>query len=216
MAIEQSRLPKITSKKFEPYALAIGQMALAWNELHESLGLLFGQALDLKSGRDAGIQCAAVWGSVTSDRQKRLMLDAAINWLGRERHVKYPKLKDVLWLTDRATSLEDSRNNVIHAPLGEATGIVAALAGLAHGSVFPSGFFNERSEKLGKATVFAGKDLLKEMILYRDYAQMLADFSDDIFAAWRGKTSTWPERPDLPSLKHRVSKSPTPKATKAR
>jgi hypothetical protein len=217
MAKKQPRASKITSEKFGPYALAIGQMALTWNELHEALGHLFGEALDLKSGHDARIQCAAVWGSVTNDRQKRLMLDAAINWVMPERHKRFPRLAaDILWITQRANSLEDRRNNVIHAPLDEATGIVAAMAGLTHGSVFPGGLFNERSGKLMKATVLSGKDLLREMIVYRDCAQMLADFSDDIFAAWRGKASTWPERPDLPSLKDKASKPPTPKAPKLR
>ncbi len=210
MANKEPRASKITSEKFKPYALAIGQMALAWNELHEALGHLFGEALDLKTGHDARIQCAAVWGAITSDRQKRLVLDAAMSWVMPERHQKFPKLtRDVLWLTNRANSLEDRRNNVIHSPLDEATGLAAAIAGLQHGDVYPGGFLNERAGKLGRATTFAGKDLLNEMIVYRDYAQKLADFSDDIFAAWRGKAPTWPEQPALPPLKDKAS-NPSP------
>ena len=32
---------KITDEAFEPLALALGQLTLAWNDLHLSLGLLF-------------------------------------------------------------------------------------------------------------------------------------------------------------------------------
>jgi hypothetical protein len=194
----------ITGVKFEPYALAIGQMALAWNELHEALGALFAQAL--ATGLDRGLQCAAIWGAVTSDRQKRQILDATINYMGEETHKRFPQLAtDVLWITERANSLEDRRNNVVHSPLAEVTGeLIAALTGLQMGDVYPGGVLNERALKLSKSTIRVGKDLLVEMIRYRDYAEALASFSDDIFTVWRKPTDAWPDRPALPSLKDKA------------
>jgi len=32
---------RFTERDFEPYALAIGQFCLAWNDLHERLGIIF-------------------------------------------------------------------------------------------------------------------------------------------------------------------------------
>lgn len=71
----------ITAPKFEPYALAIGQMALAWNELYEVFGTLFTWAIAEDPRRNW--QCAQIWAAVTSDRQKRMILDAAINNIGK-------------------------------------------------------------------------------------------------------------------------------------
>jgi hypothetical protein len=194
----------ITGAKFEPYARAIGQMALAWNELHEALGALFTQALAV--GIERSFQCAAIWGAVTSDRQKRQILEAAINHVGEEVHRRFPLLaSDVLWLTGRANSLEDKRNNVVHAPLAEVTSpLVAGLAGLQMGDVYPGGVLNECALKLSKSTHHIGKDLLEQLHLYRDYAEALASFSDEIFTAWRKPTSAWPEKPSLPQLKDKA------------
>src|SRR6185312_15033919 len=115
MAEKRPRALAITAEKFAPYALAIGQMALAWNELHEALGVLFAKSLVV--GQERNLQVAAIWGAVTSDRQKRLLLGASINHIGEEEHRKFPRLaSDVLYLLERANSLEDRRNNVIHSP----------------------------------------------------------------------------------------------------
>src|SRR5690349_235351 len=105
----------ITEEKFQPFALAIGQMALAWNELHEALWVLFSQALG--QDKDKQFQGLGIWGAITSDRQKRLVLDAAINLIGREKHTEFPQLAaDILWVIERSNSLEDKRNNVVHSP----------------------------------------------------------------------------------------------------
>jgi hypothetical protein len=191
----------ITGEKFQPYALAIGQTALAWNELHEALGVLFAQALGV--GTERRFMAAAIWGAITNDRQKRVVLETAINLIGAEEHSKFPQLaNDIIWIIQRSASLEDRRNNVVHSPLAEMTSpLISALTKIPMGEVHPGGVLNERAEKLGKATIYAGKDLLTEIIRYRDYAETLADFSDKILKAWRKPDGTWPERPALPPLK---------------
>ena len=204
MSDERPRTLAITEEKFLPYALAVGQMALAWNELHEALGILF--AWSLRTSKDRTLQAIAIWGAVTSDRQKRQLLEASINYLGEESHRQFPQLAaDILWLVGRANSLEDKRNNVVHSPLAEITSdLVGALLGLKMGEVFPGGILNERALKLRNSTILVGKDLLNEMIVYRDYAEKLASFSDSILTAWRKPVGSWPERPSLPPLKDRA------------
>ncbi|HZL60404.1 MAG TPA: hypothetical protein VFC38_11990 [Stellaceae bacterium] len=204
MTERRQRSLAITGVKFEPYALAIGQMALAWNELHEALGILFTKTL--ASGIESSLLGIAIWGAVTNDRQKRLILGAAINHIGEEAHLQFPQLaSDVLWIIDRTHSLEDKRNNVVHSPLAEVTSeLIAVMAGLQMGDVFPGGVLNERALKLSKSTIHVGKNLLTEMNIYRDYAEMLASFSDDIFTAWLTPAGTWPEKPVLPPLKDKA------------
>lgn len=57
----------------EPHALAIGRIALAWNELHEVLGQIFAQ-LFTKSHGDTSM---SIWNALDSDRTQRKLLRAA-------------------------------------------------------------------------------------------------------------------------------------------
>jgi hypothetical protein len=148
------------------------------------------------------MKVAASWGAVTSDRQKRLLLEAAINWIGMETHKAFTSLaSDILWTIKRANSLEDKRNNVIHSPLDEMMGgLSSGLYGIQAGDIYPGGVFNDRAQKLLSATSKRGRSLLAEMHLYRDYASTLAEFSRDMGKAWRLRTP-WPDKPELPPLK---------------
>jgi len=58
---------------FDPYALAIGRLALAWNNLHERLAALFWTIL----GAGVMNQPIAIWKSANFDRPRREMLKAA-------------------------------------------------------------------------------------------------------------------------------------------
>jgi hypothetical protein len=198
------RRSPFTKKKFHPYALAIGQFGLAWNDLHEALGLLFVEATHRgASGIASGIRISAVWGSVTSDRQKRLMLEAAINWTIPAEHKKSPRIaEDVLWLISRGHSLEDKRNDVIHAPLGEIENALAAgMMGIQMGEIVPTATaFNKRARNLGASTRKTGKRLLPQIRLYRDYASAMAAFARALDREWKHPTGSWPEKPALPRL----------------
>lgn len=197
------RRSRYTQAKFRPYTKAIGEFALAWNDFHEALGNLFVQAMG--GTPPAGIQISAVWGEITSDRQKRLMLGAAINWIGRDRHLAAPNIaKHVLWLVERGNSLETKRNNVIHSPLGElVNALAAALHGLPLGSITPQSYhFNVRSQNL-RASLGKSRKLLTEIRFYRDYATALAAYARELSEAWTTNRAL-PETPRLPPLKDRA------------
>jgi hypothetical protein len=59
------RRSKFTSRKFKPYALASGQLNLAWNDLHEVLGEIFVDAMALRH-KNVGlrVKLAVSWGVV--------------------------------------------------------------------------------------------------------------------------------------------------------
>ena len=99
---EKDTMPRVkrrpqtySAATIRPYATAIGELALAWNDLHEAFGLIFVQAASFDIARIRQfIQLQAIWGCVTSDRQKRLMVEAAINWIGPQEHKKWHLLAE--------------------------------------------------------------------------------------------------------------------------
>jgi hypothetical protein len=129
MAKSWRRRSRYTTRKFRPYTQAIGEFSLAWNDFHEALGDLFIHAVGGDSpSMGASLQLTAMWGVIASDRQKRDILEAAINRIGRKRHEAAPKIAaEVIWLIERGVSLEDRRNNVIHSPLSQTTNVLAAM-----------------------------------------------------------------------------------------
>jgi hypothetical protein len=62
----------ICRKKFRPYALAIGEATLPWNDLHVELGMLF---LTVSGGGYANY-FFELWNSLTNDGAKRNILTA--------------------------------------------------------------------------------------------------------------------------------------------
>ncbi len=58
------------SDDFRPYAIALGEMSLAWNDLHERLAALFWAALGIRNG----LIPFSVWYSSKYDRAQRDML----------------------------------------------------------------------------------------------------------------------------------------------
>jgi len=65
--------PRYTAKKFRPYALAIGEATLSWNDLHVELGMLFVTV----SGGGYANYYFELWNSLTNDGAKRNILMAA-------------------------------------------------------------------------------------------------------------------------------------------
>ena len=92
------------------YALAVGHVSAAWNNLHWTLGGLFA----VVTGGDHGLLLAA-WRSIENDRAQREMLRAAIKAASPKRW-KTPKAPDdLLRVLKRADRLSDVRNDAIHA-----------------------------------------------------------------------------------------------------
>lgn len=185
------RTETFTGRNYQPYALAIGQLTMAWNDLHEDLALLFIELL--ANGR--AYPAADIWNSSPNDRPKRAMLKAVIATDWDDFGSRFPKLaSDLTWLLREADKLEDLRNDAVHSPLiyyGHDNAF-AVYSGKA-GRVLPSVVFgNRRALKLEK------KDLLSEFRWCRDAAVILRDFAGSMYSAVAAR-KPWPQRPSLPN-----------------
>jgi hypothetical protein len=192
------RLQRYTSAEFKPYVVALGQLALAWNDLQESLAGLF-WSLNLAGPPEAGDTVnylpLRIWHSIKSDRSQRDMLKALINNLqvdwGR------PSLDDdVNFAIERARALEGARNDAIHSPLFS---VDKTLYGVTFGTekVAPASWqFNPKAISLAKRD-----NLLSEFRYCRDAAITLSDYVREIDAALINRQRPWPGRPSLPTRK---------------
>jgi hypothetical protein len=202
MRSRQPKLPKrparnpfrdsYTERPYRPYALAIGQVALAWNDL---CSVLAGIYWTVMGGGFPEIYLAT-WNAIKSDRTQRDMLrdalkayfQSSLGLIGLER---YPTAAaDFDWLIVEAGKLEDARNNAVHGPL--------VLNREGGDIVFPSPLMaNPRAKRL-QALVDKRESLLAEFRRCRETAICLRDYGwrmDLVLSLARG---TWPERPKLP------------------
>jgi hypothetical protein len=188
---------------FQPYTSVIGQTALAWNNLQEEFGTLFWTLL----GSPSHAASMAVWQVLKVDRAKRDMLEKAVQNLPQEFYETFPRAKEeILWVVGEANKLEETRNNVIHAPLQvRATlGAIAALGPLTKGkqrrkmpaaaTVIPFDWnLNSRAAKI------AGKHILTEYRYCHAATIVLRDYVSHLNFSIRRPDSPWPDRPKLPN-----------------
>jgi hypothetical protein len=121
MAKRQVRIrhsKRYTASEFRPYVTALGQFALAWSDMQESLGALFWTLMSPHSveGAVAHHEPLFVWYAIRSDRSQRDMLKAAVNHLTIDWQ-RTLLVAETNWIIDRANELEDRRNDAIHSPL---------------------------------------------------------------------------------------------------
>jgi hypothetical protein len=123
----------VTDQAFEPYVTALGQLTLAWNDLHETLAIVFSMVM---GGGDVG-QYLAIWHAIKVDRAQREILLAAAK-VDELRGPRYPRLvPDLEWICRKAEAVEDARNDALHSPLwgsqrGPGSTLVIPLTGLGH------------------------------------------------------------------------------------
>jgi hypothetical protein len=104
----------VTSRAFGPYVTALGQLTLAWNELHETLALVFCMVM----GGGLVNQYLAIWHAIKVDRAQRDILLAAAK-AGNVQGSSYPNLvSDLEWICGKANAVEDARNDALHALMG--------------------------------------------------------------------------------------------------
>src|SRR5271165_2391266 len=73
-----------TDRAFRPYALALGEIALAWNDLHVSLSFVFCGILSVGNFNFGPFQ--AVWQQITNDRgTRRLCRASRVHRVGAQR-----------------------------------------------------------------------------------------------------------------------------------
>jgi hypothetical protein len=209
-AFRWARRHRFTEPYFEPYAKAIGQLLLAWNDLHERLASLFVMAM----GGGWVDRPLGIWHSVRSDYSKRRLLREAIAKLPDNEKANREKLTDEIeWILDASDKLEGLRDDSAHTPLHYLMmGNLLTLADLLAVSdiyqamssgVFPdTSFQNPRAMQLDKKK----KDLLIECRYARERITVLRDYAIAIDAAWANARLAWPDRPILPERKSRQAR----------
>jgi hypothetical protein len=174
-------------RQMKPYALAIGELTLAWNQLQERLAMLFWNAINIPHGDVA----LSMWNIVRSDMVQRELLKAAVkSGAFNDRFNGQQAEADILWLLEKVAILSQRRNDAIHAPL--------ALTLNSEGKKI------EPHVALGnpRAKGLSNKDLMKELIWYRETSFTLSIFAGAMHECLsRPKIKLpWPGRPLLPSL----------------
>jgi hypothetical protein len=192
---------RYTSSEFKPYVTALGQLALAWNDLQESLAALFWTLMTpipITSETVNYYMPLRIWATIKSDRTQRDLLKTVIRYSKTDwRHETWRE--DLDWLVERVRSLEDSRNDAIHSPLFS---VEKSLYGFASsGKVAPAQWlFNPRAIKLSERS-----DLLAEFHFCRDSAIILSEYAQMIDRALVHPKRAWPNKPSLPSRKPKTT-----------
>jgi hypothetical protein len=206
----RSRHHSFSEPAFSAHVKAIGQLALAWNDLHEKLALLFIRVM----GMSTGDRSLAIWNSVKVDRPKREFLLASAKNCPEEQSKQFPKLvSDIEWICAKATELEDLRNNSVHAPLMlYPLSIIEMLMNKdVSRSVIPNvQLSNFRAKQLSKkAETEQGLQLVEEFRWCRDCTLILRDFSAAVELAILRPNRPWPNRPSWPTRQQAKKRSDT-------
>lgn len=175
----------LATKAFEPYFMALGKVAHAWNHLHEELGRLF----CLVTGLDNSMGMS-IWHALKSDRGQRDLLSAAMaaatsdeDWTGR-----FPKAEDgVRWVLKETNKLANQRNDAIHAPC-------SVIYGDGGFEIFAFSFSGNP-----KAKNLRDKDILMEFLWYESSADTIKHHVREIQFALSDPRVRWPENPLMPT-----------------
>jgi hypothetical protein len=202
-AFKWARRHRFTEREYDPYMKLIGQVLLAWNDLHERLATLFVMAM----GGGYVNRPLAIWHSVRNDVGKRHLLRTAIENLTPKEKAERPKLVDeITWILEKADKLEGLRDDSAHTPLSRLSSVrLVAIPidwdiGYPLRDVMPdTGFQNPRAMRLDEKS----KDLLVEFRYARERIVVLRDYVIAIDSAWGNAHLPWPDRPALPERKPR-------------
>ncbi len=183
-------------RKYRPLVVDIGLLVVSWSRLQETLARLFW----FVTGIENGAIPLAIWHSTKSDRAQREMLREAAEVAFVSTLLKRAKLptaasnkranEDIVWLVNKANSLADKRNDVMHTPY---------LVALIEPKNQDNQLIPEATYGNPRALKLKGKDLRKEFIWYRGHADELCRFAYDLGTCIRWPDSVpWPDRPELP------------------
>lgn len=176
-----SRNLDFKSETFQPYAQALGEAAMAWNDFHMVLSYLFGVATRIPNKMAPDV----MWNSLKSDRAQREMLEALVGLNVISYNIQRKLRAEIKWVLEQATKLENLRNNLLHSPvLIDEFEVVFAWHHLGH----------------KRAKQFAGKDVLQEARYFYDTVIVLREYTEklsDILSQAPGVSL--PGRPSLPN-----------------
>jgi len=169
----------------ERHALAIGKIAMAWNEYHEILGEIFANFF----GKRGGSLAFAAWHALDNDRAQRSMLAAVAGIKLKKSDRAYA---EIIWMVEKTNQIiSDQRNSGIHTPLMSFTG----TDGIHR--ILPQAMFGNR-----RAVRLYGADLLVEFAHYEQQIRQMISFAVGVEFAIVPRTRrrgrvTWPQRPQL-------------------
>jgi len=188
-----------TDNAFRPYAVALGQFALAWNDLHLTLGMLFCTVM----GGGFSNPALAIWNELKADRAQRdILMSAAKAFTLNGGSEKLSQ--EITWICQRADAIEGSRNDALHSPLW---GVRTAAGSVDVQPV--TGLGHIRAKKL------LGKNLLAEFRWGRDSATVLRDYATRLdFEFCRCLPLS--DRPPMPIRADTSGKKPPRQAHKAK
>lgn len=184
-------------KALQRYQLAVGKVVFSWNNMQESLILLYVRISDC--GEKEGFE---TWNSIKNDgAQRKLIRDAAAARGSAFWKAKGEKAEDdIKWLLDQIAELQELRNQVVHASFkihrtnGKSPTVEA----------FPY-LGNPRSKQL------QGKDILEQCAYCEVRAQLLMLYAYDLLAPVALAQCPWPSKPNLPPPE--ASQRPNTKST---
>ena len=192
--------PRGFHKAFVPYALEIGYLSQAWNQLHEQLCSIFCQIVSPENSNIA----SAIWQSVPSDRTQRKMLEVAYlapGAINKEKHLW--AIDDIRYLLKEAETLANQRNDAIHAPFR-----IGYSPFDKEFDVSPDVMQNnKRAWRFIKSNPET-KDILAELVWYRSKANILYRFGLSIWFHLRQTAGSSPQRPQMPALGVSPSRPP--------
>lgn len=183
-------LNKFTEDVFAPYVSLIGQVALAWNDLHERLALIFWAVM----GGGFKDKPIGIWNSQGFDRARRQLLKAAVNGSSPRDLHPFPKLKiDVIDMVNELdNNLEQRRNDIVHSPLHAVPNYLGVITGVLEPVMSDSMLDNQRALNIWE------RDISKDFAWCRDTILLWRDFASGIERALTVEGATWPDRPSLP------------------
>jgi len=187
---------RFTERRFRPYVLAIGQVALAWNDLHEELAMLF---VTMNGGGWIEPHLG-IWNSASMDRARRAMIRGLnANYTAREK-AEFPRRQpEINWLLAEAEKLENDRNNIIHSPLFLVRG-----GGIAAGYTGQAALPHTLGRNIRALNLSEKRDLLSYFRGCRNAALMLRDFTHHLKRAISASGAPWPRRPVLPDREQKT------------
>ena len=108
-----SRNLDFKDETYSEYALAIGRLILVWNDLHMVLSDTFHAVTKIPNG----MATDAIWNSITSDRAQREMIKNLVSLSAISYDLRGDLKAQLVWTLNKIVSLEQVRNDVIHAPI---------------------------------------------------------------------------------------------------
>lgn len=144
---------------YKEYARTLGEVVLAWNNLHEALGVIFSSA----TGIPNRLLSDAMWYSCGTDRAQREMLKAMLEKDVIGHFICAPVRSEVIWILKQVDRIEDKRNDLIHAPVYYLSDGLASRFAWGHG--------HKRAKKLYKTNpIEECKWLYSSIEILRNYA----------------------------------------------